>query len=92
MLPCSYNDLGGAEQETTEGDCRPILGIRDPDGRLPYPRRLRTGRPLVMNGYEKHLPAFTTPWVPYDEVSMLMPMHITGPIKKSRTCNPPAFY
>ena len=91
MLPCSYNDLGGADQETTESDNRPILGIKSPDGNLPYPRRLRTGRLLVKNSNEKHLPAFTTPWVPYDEVSTLMPLHGTGP-NESRTCNLPAFY
>ena len=75
MLPCRYNDLGGAEQERTESDRRPILGIKSPDGHLPYLRRLRTGRPSVTNGNEKHLPPFTTPWVPYDEVGRVTPLH-----------------
>ena len=40
-----YNDLPGPDAATVPADRRPILGGTGPD-KLPYPCRLRTGRPL----------------------------------------------
>ena len=76
MLHCRYNDLGGAGQgDPNRHDDRPILGIQGPDAKLPYPRRLRTGRKIDTNGYEAHLAPGTTPWVPYDEVRAFSSHH-----------------
>ena len=75
---CRYNDLGGKDQFTAESAQRPVLGLAK-GGTLPYPRRLRTGRPtqkLPTGPYagqecesapNKGSPI---PWLPYDEVRL----------------------
>ena len=59
---------------------RPILGLdKDKGGKLPYPRRLRTGRPtqkLATGPYagqeceEAPNKKSPIPWLPYDEVRL----------------------
>ena len=77
---CSYNDLGGKDEATNVLAQRPVLG-KDPKrgGDLPYPRRLYTGRQIedIKDGPYKgqkmeSLPS-GVPWLPYDEVEILLP-------------------
>ncbi|CAL8468388.1 g7928 [Coccomyxa elongata] len=61
-----YNDLGGKDAATNAANRRPILG-QGRGGTLPYPRRLRTNRPLDQYNDEP-LPASGKAWLPLDEM------------------------